>query len=120
MATVPKLLTERFEQLRRLESAYDLLEALQTSGTGAEAEEAFLQEKIDAIERDLDSGTAEAERLINQLQSDPVAWTVARLRFMQGYEWSQAAARAGISEDTAKSRVYRFYQKRSRSDRDRQ
>lgn len=114
MASIPKSLAERFELLQQLENAYDLLEALQTAGTGTEAEEAFLQGKIESIEQELDKGVAEAERLVDQLQGDPVAWTVARLRFMQGYEWKQAAARVGISEDIAKSRVYRFYQKRSR------
>lgn len=119
MASIPELLADRFELLRQLETAYDLLDALQSSGTGAEAEEAFLTQRISGIEEDLGKSEAEAEKLINQLKSDPVAWTVARLRFMQGYEWAQAAARAGISEETAKSRVYRFYKKRSRSGRDR-
>lgn len=119
MASIPGLLADRYELLRQLETAYDLLDTLQSSGTRTEAEEAFLTQKISDIEEELGKSEAEAENLINQLKSDPVAWTVARLRFMQGYEWAQAAARAGISEDTAKSRVYRFYQNRSRSGRKR-
>lgn len=119
MALIPEPLSARVELFKQLETAYDLLDALHSSGTRTEAEETFLQRKIDSIEMDLNNGEAEAGCLINELQSDPVAWTVARLRFMQGYEWTQAAARAGVSADVAKTRVYRFYQKRSRSGRGR-
>ncbi len=120
MASIPELLADRFELLRQLETAYDLLDALQSSGTGTKAEEAFLTQKISDIEEALGKSETEAEKLINQLKNDPVAWTVARLRYMQGYEWAQAAVRAGISTETAKSRVYRFYKKQSRSGQDRQ
>lgn len=115
MASIPEPLAARFELLQQLETAYDLLDALQSTGKSTEAEEAFLTQRINGIEAELVKCEAEAERIIDQLKSDPMAWTVARLRFMQGYEWAHAAARAGISEDTAKSRVYRFYQKRSKT-----
>ena len=111
MALIPEPLTMRFELLRQLEKAYDLLDALQSAGTGTEAEESFLSQKINSIEEELGESEADAERIIDQLKSDPLAWTVARLRFMQGYEWCQAAARAGISGDVARTRVYRFFKK---------
>ena len=120
MASIPEPLAKRFELLQQLETAYDLLDTLQSTGKGTEAEEAFLTQKIKSVEMELAESEAETERIIDQLKGDPVAWIVARLRFMQGYEWAQAAARAGISEETAKSRIYRFYQKRSRSGREMQ
>lgn len=119
MTSIPESLTARFELLQQLETAYDLLEALQSTGEGTEVEEAFLTQKIESIEAELSKSEAETEAIIDQLDGDPVGWTVARLRFMQGYEWAQAAARAGISEEAAKSRLYRFFQKRRRNGRSR-
>lgn len=118
MSSIPEALSTRFELFGQLEQAYDLLEALRRTGKDAEAEEAFLTARIAGIERELETGEVVAKKLIDQLQSDPIAWTVARLRYLQGYEWEVASARAGVSADTAKSRVYRLYHKRSMSSRE--
>lgn len=109
MATVPKLLTKRFEALQQLENAYDLLEMLRSSDTGTEAEQVFLQDKIDSIERVLYDGEAEAVSLINELQSDPVAWAVTRLRFIHGYTWERVGICVGLTEETARNICFRRF-----------
>ena len=109
MTTVPKLLTKRFEALQQLENAYDLLETLRSSDTGTEAEEVFLQDKIDNIERVLYDGEAEAVSLINELQSDPVAWAVTRLRFIHGYTWERVGFCVGLTEETARNICFRRF-----------
>lgn len=109
MASIPGILELRYELLQQLESAYDLLESLRAAGSGSELEETFLAGKINRIEDELYEGEATAVQTIDLLQSDSVAWTIAHLRFMQGYQWGEAAARAGISEAAAKMRVYRAY-----------
>ena len=114
MTKIPETLTARYELLQQLGASYDLLDSLRSTGEGTETEEAFLAQKIESIEAELTKSEAEAKTIISQLEGDPAAWTIARLRYMQGYEWAQAAARAGISEDAAKSRVYRFFQKQHR------
>lgn len=110
MASIPEPLTERYELLKELETAYDLLDNLRRGGKDAPNEEAFLEQKISSIENSLDAALPFIERIIDQLRDDSIAWTVARLRFIQGYEWQQAAERLSLTEDMIKSRVYRRFQ----------
>jgi len=115
MISIPKPLAERFNLYKELDTAYDLLQALQSGGKGIDMEEAFLKEKITTIEDALDAGLSQAEKLIDVLRFDQAAWTAARLRFLQGYEWSHIAERIGMSIAATKSRVYRADKSRTHS-----
>ncbi len=112
MASIPEPLAARFALLKQLESANDLLEAIQSSGLGTESDAVdFLLGKISDLEEELDAGFALAEQLIDEIEGDQVAWTAARLRFMHGLEWGRVAMRLGFSEPAVKVRVYRIFSK---------
>lgn len=109
MSSIPEILDKRFDQFRQLESAYDLLEVLRTDTADTKCEQDFLTEKIAEIEQQLDESAGEAERLIDTMKGDYATWTVARLRYMHGFEWKEAANRVGMTADAVKARVYRFF-----------
>lgn len=115
MTSIPKPLAERFNLYKELDTAYDLLQALQSSGKGTEMEEAFLKEKIQAIENALDAGEPLAVKLLDVIRFDQVAWTAASLRFLHGYEWRYVAEKIGMSFDSTRERVYRAYKSRKHS-----
>lgn len=114
MSRIPEILDKRFDQLRQLESAYDLLEVLRADPTDTKCEQDFLAEKISEIEQQLDESAGEVERLINTMKGDYATWTVARLRYMHGFEWEGAANRVGMTAEAAKTRVYRFFGKKKK------
>lgn len=110
MASIPEALVARFECLRGLDSAYDLLEGVRHDES-ATAERAFLESKIDSIERELADGEAEAVAIIAHLQDDPITWVAAQLRFLHGYTWAEVAATTGQNEEAIKARCYRAFQR---------
>lgn len=110
MATFPEPLNERYDLLKELDTAYDLLDSLKRGQEDAHAEKAFLEAKIGSLETSLDEALPLIERIIDQVKDDSTAWTAARLHFIHGYEWKHAADRLSLSEDMIKSRVYRRFQ----------
>lgn len=110
MATFPDPLIERYELLKELDTAYDLLDNLKRGGKDAPAEESFLEAKIRSLESSLDKALPLVEQMIDKVKDDSTAWTAARLHFVHGYEWGHAADRLSLSEDMIKSRVYRRFQ----------
>lgn len=115
MASIPEPLAKRYDLLKELDTAYDLLESLQANSNGAEKEIAFVSERISTLEESLNSSLPLAEKLIDLLHFDVAAWTAASLHFLQGFEWASAAERVGMSEDAVKSRVYRIFKSHTRS-----
>ena len=109
MASIPAPLTERYELLKELDVAYDLLDNLKRGGKDAPNEEIFLEQKISSIESTLDSSLQCCEHIIDQIRDDSIAWTSAQLHFIHGYEWQQAADRLQLTEEMIKSRVYRRF-----------
>ena len=110
MATFPEPLIQRYDLLKELDIAYDLLDNLRRGGKDAPDEESFLEAKISSIENSLNETLPLIERMIDQVKDDSTAWTAARLHFVHGYEWGHAADRLSLSEDLIKSRVYRRFQ----------
>lgn len=107
MGSIPKPLAARFELLQDLGVAYDLLDGLPPDGS--EAERAFLQNKIDAIDMELEVGVAEALALIEAINGDSRAWLAASFRYHQGYTWAEVAEMTGDGESAIKARVYRAF-----------
>lgn len=114
MGSIPEPLAARFELLRDLKAAYDLLDGLPS--TGAEAERKFLQDKISDIEKNLAAGEAEALDLIEAVHGDSRTWLAASFRYRQGFLWGDVAELIGISEDAVKQRVYRAFRRVTREE----
>lgn len=108
---IPAVLTQRIDRLQELETAKKLLATIQASETDAEAETQFLSEKINALQSELNSSAAEAQKLIDLLGFDMPAKVYAGIRYQCGYSWAEIADMFKVTEDAAKSRVYRCFAK---------
>lgn len=107
--SIPAVLQRRIDLLKTLDDAYDLLDSISKSNVHAKAEIQFIQDKINSIEAELEQSVAESEHLIDLMRDDPVLWTIARLRFLQGYEWEEAAAAVGVTGGSGRMKAYRFF-----------
>ena len=102
---IPAILTRQYEAVQELNTARQLLAALQAGKiTGRETQ--FLTEKIQAIEKELSSTEAQAQAFIDQLD-DTQARLFAALHYQAGYQWSEIAQIFSLQEDAAKACVYR-------------
>ena len=106
---IPTVLSHRIDLFKALDAAYVLLDTIKKSNVNAGSEIQFVQDRIGKIEADLEDTQAEAEQIINLMQDDVILWTIARLRFLQGYEWKQASDVVGLTSDSGRMRVYRFF-----------
>ena len=104
---IPPALQRRYDNLKALDDAYELLDSISRKGEKAGPEAQFVSGRVEVLERELEESEAEVMQLIDLLHNDPMAWTAARLHFFQGYEWPYVAVVIGRSEATVKSRVYR-------------
>ena len=106
---IPAILTRQYEAVQELNTARQLLAALQVSRiTGKETQ--FLTEKIQAIEKELSSTEDQAQALIDQLD-DMQARLFAVLHYQAGYQWSEIAGIFSLQEGAAKACVYRALRK---------
>lgn len=104
---IPTVLQQRYDNLMALDEAYELLDAISRNGEKAGPEAQFIAGQIETLEREIEESEAEATRLIDLLNNDPIAWTAVRLRFFHGYAWKHVAVVIGQSETATKSCVYR-------------
>lgn len=102
---IPPILTLHYELIQELNTARDLLDALNAAGIKG-AEEQFLSEKIHELETNLDDSAGEVQRLIDQL-GDNKARIFASLHFQGGYQWAEIAGIFGLMEPATKASVYR-------------
>ena len=102
---IPPALTLRYDRLRELQTAQDLLDSVHAAGIIGQ-EEQFLSDKIRDLERELDETDAETQRLIDQL-TEMSPRLFAGLHFQAGYPWAEIAGIFNLSEDAVKSCVYR-------------
>lgn len=109
MGSIPEPLAARFETLRKIAEARDLLRRLPPNGSEIERE--FLQNKISGLNDDLADGEAEAMGLLEMIHDDYSAWTAAALRFRQGLTWDEVGLYLGSSTEAASARVYRAFQR---------
>lgn len=102
---IPEALSTRCDKLAELSEARQLLAVITVSGV---SDQQFLQEKIRSLEEEITESDAEAKRLISQVE-DMRARLFADLHYRSGYGWPEIASIFGVTEDAAKSRVYRAF-----------
>lgn len=107
---IPPTLALRYDRLQELATAKDLLSSIEESGLSVDKETAFLFEKIQDLQKQLDDTAGDAQRIIDQMD-DAQAKICAGLHYQDGFSWGEIAGIFHISVGSIKTRVYRSFAK---------
>ena len=112
---IPAALTQRYNRLKEIGTARNLIASIEQNGLGADLERQFLQEKIQDLQRQLDDTAGDVQQIIEQM-TDYQARIYTSLHYQIGYEWSEIANMFKVSLHAVKTRVYRYLSKLEPSD----
>lgn len=111
--SVPTLLEERYNQLKELRIAEDLLINLENSAIATDTEKEFVAERVQQMKASMEDSRQTAEAMIKSVSKDTQTWLFMRLRYILGYSWRDISSSLKLSEDSIKSKVYRVFRKES-------
>lgn len=111
--SVPTLLEERYNQLKELRIAEDLLINLENSAIATDTEKEFVAERVQQMKASMEDSKQTAEAMIKTISKDTQTWLFMRLRYILGYSWRDISSSLKLSEDSIKSKVYRVFRKES-------